>query len=255
MTKIIAVSNQKGGVGKTTTAVSLSAIIAEKGKKTLLIDMDPQTNATVASGLLRGDLQFSVLDLLLDEQQAEQVCLSTAYPHFYVLPASPDLTALEKESMHHPHKHELLKQHLSEWTQDFEYIFIDCPPTINLLTVNALVAADYVLVPMQCEYFALEGLSSLLDTIGQIQNSVNPDLSIIGFVRTMFDGRTRLTVDVSEQLQACLSSLLLKTLIPRNITLAEAPSHGEPINHYARFSKGSIAYQELADEIISRLKA
>lgn len=253
MTKILSVTNQKGGVGKTTTAVSLAASLAEKGKQVLLIDMDPQANATVACGLDRRTVKMGVMEVLTGESAPEDVCLHCETSNIWLLPASDTLTTFEISMAQHSTRHNLLKSHSEGWINRFDWVFIDCPPTLNLLTVNALVRSDYVLVPIQCEYFALEGVSSLLDTISLVRQTVNPHLRVAGFIRTMYDTRSRLTKEVSDNLIEHLKGLVFNTVVPRNVRLAEAPSYGLPILQYDNSSKGAYAYRAVADELQQRI--
>lgn len=253
MSKTIAVTNQKGGVGKTTTAVSMAAALAEQGHDVLLIDLDPQGNATVACGLSKHELTHQVMDVMLGAQAAEDVYVHCAKANFCLLPANDELGAFERTIDDHAQRHLMLKKHTNGWIERFDYVLIDCPPTLNLLTVNALVCAEYVLVPIQCEYFALEGVSSLLETIGQIRRSVNPELKIAGFVRTMYDSRSKLTRDVSKSLFKHLKTMVFNTVISRNIRLAEAPSHGMPITLYDRHAKGAKEYRKAAVELVKRI--
>ncbi|MBP3194182.1 MAG: ParA family protein [Cardiobacteriaceae bacterium] len=253
MTKTIAVTNQKGGVGKTTTAVSLAAIFAERGDRVLLIDFDPQTNATVACGVNCRKLPVSVLDVIVGEEKPENVCLFVQECNLHLLPSHRDLTAAESEMAGKKERYAALKNNCGQWLEQFDWVFIDCPPTLNLLTVNALVAADFVLVPIQCEYFALEGVGALLETIGEIKKTVNPKLEIAGVLRTMYDPRSRLTKDVSDNLAAHFKNLLFEVSVPRNIRLAEAPSFGKPINKYEPNSKGAESYRLVAEELERKL--
>ncbi len=252
-TKILAVTNQKGGVGKTTTAVSIASALAEGGREVLLIDMDPQSNATVACGLDKRQVQHSVMDVMLGTAAPEDVCAYCEGSQMSLLPANDDLTGSDGELARDHNRHALLKTHCAGWIERFEWVFIDCPPTLNLLTINAMVAADYVLVPIQCEYFALEGVSALLDTIGQVRKTVNPALRVAGFVRTMFDQRSRLTHEVSDNLITHLKGLVFEAMVPRNVRLAEAPSYGMPIIQYDGHSKGAKAYRQIARELVQRL--
>lgn len=254
MAYVIAVTNQKGGVGKTTTAISLAAVLADKGHKTLLIDIDPQGNASTSFGLDKREIEQGVMEVLTGEIAPEAVCHFQEESGVWLLPANDSLSGADALLRDYAQKHALLKAHLTTWASRFEWILIDCPPTLNLLTVNALVAADYVLVPMQCEYFALEGVSSLLDTIGRLRQTVNPTLQIAGFVRTMYNQQSRLSREVSQTLLNHFKELVFETTIPRNVRLAEAPSHGLSIVQYERKSRGAIAYFALADELIARVQ-
>lgn len=251
--KVLAVSNQKGGVGKTTTAVSLAAAFAEKGKKTLLIDLDPQGNASVACGVDRSAVEYGVMEVMTQKITASKAALYLEDAGFYLLPANENLSADDGDMLQNEVRHRLLKLSLHGFIEDFDWVFIDCPPTLNLLTVNAMVAANYVLVPIQCEYFALEGVGALLDTVGQIRKTVNPDLKVAGFLRTMYDVRSRLTREVSENLIEHLQGLVFSEVIPRNVRLAEAPSYGMPIIQYDGRSKGAQSYRSVASELEQRL--
>lgn len=252
-TTILAVTNQKGGVGKTTTAVSVAAALAEGGREVLLIDMDPQSNATVACGVDKRKVSRSVMDVMLGKAAPEEVCIYCEGARISLLPANDDLTGSDEELARDRRRHALLKTHCTGWLERFEWVLIDCPPTLNLLTVNAMVAADYVLVPIQCEYFALEGVSALLDTIGQVRQTVNPALRVAGFIRTMFDQRSRLTHEVSDNLITHLKGLVFEAIVPRNVRLAEAPGYGMPIIQYDSSSSGAKAYRQIARELLERL--
>ncbi len=251
MAKIVAITNQKGGVGKTTTAVNLAASVAASNQTVLLIDLDPQGNATMGSGVDKNALVHSVNEVLLRDCLLEQACLSTN-AGFDLLPANGDLTVAEVSLMEQPHRETVLYKALQPVQQRYDYIFIDCPPTLNTLTLNALVAADSVIIPMQCEYYALEGLAALLTTIEQVQASVNTRLQIEGILRTLYDARNRLSVEVSRQLLDHFKQKVYRTVIPRNVRLAEAPSHGLPILQYDKTSSGAGAYMVLAAEFLGK---
>ena len=247
-TKVIAITNQKGGVGKTTTAVNLSASLCAIKRKILLIDLDPQGNATMGSGVHKEKIDFSTADVLLSLVSIQNVIHKTE-AGYDLLPANSQLIAAEVQLSRLNEREYFLRKILNPICENYDFIFIDCPPSLNILTVNALVAATSVIIPVQCEYYALEGLASLVGTIEQIKNTVNSELQIEGLLRTMYDGRNRLTLEVSEQLMQHFPGKVYKTVIPRNVRLAEAPSHGLPALHYDRDSQGAIAYLALAGEI------
>jgi chromosome partitioning protein len=251
MAKVIAIANQKGGVGKTTTAINLSSSLAAHHQRILLIDLDPQGNATMGCGVDKNDLVHTSNDVLLRDCLAARACLKTT-DGFDLIPTNSDLTVAEVSLMASEHRETFLQKALQPLLDAYDFIFIDCPPALNTLTINAFVAADSVLIPMQCEYFALEGLAALLSTIEQVQGSVNPRLHIEGLLRTMYDGRNRLCSDVSKQLLDHFGHKVYRTVVPRNIRLAEAPSHGLSALQYDKTSAGAAAYMVLAAEIMGK---
>ncbi len=250
--RIVAVANQKGGVGKTTTALNLAAGLAELEKRVLLVDMDPQGNASTGSGVELSEDQLTICEVLLGEARAEDVRVRAEAMKVDLLPANGDLTAAEVGLMEADDRASVLKDALAGLRHQYHHILIDCPPALNVLTLNALTAADAVLIPMQCEYYALEGLSALVNTIDQIQASVNPDLEIEGLVRTMYDVRNNLSSAVSRQLHEHFGERVYGTVIPRNVRVAEAPSYGQSVIHYDRDSRGAVAYMGLAGEYLRR---
>jgi chromosome partitioning protein len=253
MSKIISIANQKGGVGKTTTAINLAASIALSGKKVLLIDIDPQGNAS--SGLGVAEDAKGVYELLMGEASLAEVTCSTEIETLKIIPSRVDLTGAEIELVARESREKVLKRALTNKIDEYEFVVIDCPPSLGLLTLNALAVSNSVLIPMQCEYYALQGLSHLLKTLKLVKKSINPELKVEGILLTMFDGRTLLAAQVKDQVQKYFSDYLLKSVIPRNVRLSEAPSHGKPIMLYAGRSRGADSYVELAKEIISRSKS
>jgi len=254
MGKIIAIANQKGGVGKTTTSINLSACIAAKGKKVLVIDIDPQGNTTSGYGIEKNELENTIYELILGDCSIEDCILKEVFPNISILPSNVNLAAAEIELIGVEKKEYILKNEV-DWVKDrFDFIIIDCPPSLSLLTVNAMTTADSVLVPIQCEYYALEGLSQLIHTINLVKERLNPDLDMDGVVFTMYDSRTNLSAQVVENVKNHLSQKVYSTLIPRNIRLAEAPSYGQPINVYDPKSAGAESYMALAEEVINNNK-
>ena len=253
MGKIIAIANQKGGVGKTTTSINLSACLAELGKKVLVIDLDPQGNTTSGLGIDKDELDNTVYELMLDECSIKESIVSVeGLEHLKVIPSNVNLAGAEIELLGINDKEYILKNAVDYIADDFDYIMIDCPPSLNMLTVNAMTTADSVLVPTQCEYYALEGISQLMHTIELVQERLNDKLKINGVVFTMYDGRTNLSNDVVDTVKSNLDTTIYQTIIPRNVRLAEAPSHGLPINLYDSRSAGAESYRNLAKEIIDR---
>tara|TARA_Y100000588_G_scaffold372063_1_gene444164 strand:+ start:1744 stop:2514 length:771 start_codon:yes stop_codon:yes gene_type:complete len=251
MAKVIAITNQKGGVGKTTSAINLSASLAAAKHRVLLVDLDPQGNATMGSGIDKNDLVHSVNDLLLGDCLAKHVKLTTE-GSYDLIPSNGDLTVAEVSLTSAEDRQFRLTNALQPILSDYDFVLIDCPPALNALTINGLVAADSILIPVQCEYYALEGLAALIQTIEQIQSAIKPDLEVEGILRTMYDARNRLCKDVSTQLLEYFGSKVYRTVIPRNVRLAEAPSHGMSAVQYDKNSAGASAYMVLASEVIGR---
>ena len=252
MGRVIAVANQKGGVGKTTTAINLSACLAEKGQKVLAIDMDPQGNMTSGLGIDKDEVEKNIYDLMIGQVGVEEVLQKEAIENLDIIPTSIDLSAAEIELIGVDDKEFIIRNAIAPIKDNYEYIIIDCPPSLSMLTINAMTTADSVLVPIQCEYYALEGLSQLIHTVNLVRERLNPTLDIEGIVFTMYDARTNLSMQVVENVKDHLNQKVYKTMIPRNIRLAEAPSYGMPINLYDAKSAGAESYMALADEVIKR---
>ena len=252
MGRIIAIANQKGGVGKTTTAINLSSCLAEKGKKVLAVDMDPQGNMTSGLGLDKNSIEDTIYDLIIGESEINQVIKKDILENLDIIPTSIDLSGAEIELLDEENKEFIVRNAISKVKDEYDYIIIDCPPSLSMLTINAMTTADSVLVPIQCEYYALEGLSQLIHTVELVRDRLNENLQIEGVVFTMYDARTNLSLQVVENVKDNLQQNIYKTIIPRNIRLAEAPSYGMPINHYDPKSAGADSYMRLADEVISR---
>lgn len=252
MGRIIAIANQKGGVGKTTTATNLSACLAEKGKKVLAIDMDPQGNMSSALGIDKNNTENTIYELILEECSLEECRVEEVIENLSIIPSNVNLAGAEIELIGLDNKEYILRKYVEKVRDKYDFIIIDCPPSLNTLTVNAMTTADTVLVPIQCEYFALEGLSQLIHTINLVRDRLNPNLEIEGVVFTMFDARTNLSLQVVENVKENLNQAVYKSIIPRNVRLAEAPSHGKPITLYDSKSAGAEAYRDLAEEVIDR---
>ncbi|MBQ2405652.1 MAG: ParA family protein [Lachnospiraceae bacterium] len=254
MGKIIAIANQKGGVGKTTTSINLSACIAAKGKKVLVIDIDPQGNTTSGFGIEKNELENTIYELILGDCSIHDCIIKDIIPKLSILPSNVNLAAAEIELIGVQKKEFILKNEVDYIKDKYDYIIIDCPPSLNLLTINAMTTATSVIVPIQCEYYALEGLSQLIHSVNLIKERLNPELEMEGVVFTMYDSRTNLSAQVVQNVKSYLDEKVYNTLIPRNIRLAEAPSYGKPINLYDPKSAGAVSYMELANEVMSRKK-
>lgn len=252
MGKTIAIVNQKGGVGKTTTAVNLAAAVGAKGKKVLLVDIDPQGNATSGMGIEKRQLQFSAYDILINDAKASDVIKTSKFKNVDILPANMNLAGAELELVEIKNRETKLKLSLAHIKEQYDYIFMDCPPSLGLITLNALCAADTIMVPIQCEYYALEGLSQLMATVRQVKRLYNSHIELEGVILTMYDGRLNLTQQVVEEVKKFFPNKVFKTVVPRNVRLSEAPSFGQPVMYYDRLSKGSSAYEELAKEFIEQ---
>lgn len=253
MARIIAIANQKGGVAKTTTAVNLAACLEEKGKKVLLIDLDPQGNATSGSGILKHRLTRCIYDVIIDDEDIKNIIVDTDLPNLKVAPARIELAGAEIELVSMMYREGKLTTALGSVKDDYDFIIIDCPPSLGLLTLNALCAATDVLIPIQCEYYALEGLSLLVNTLDKVTRSINKDLKIIGVLLTMFDARTNLSIQVVDEVKNYFREKVFRTIVPRNVRLSEAPSHGQPISLYDNKSRGAEVYRDLAEEVLERV--
>ena len=253
MGRVIAVANQKGGVGKTTTTINLSAALAEAGKQVLTIDIDPQGNTTSGLGVDKSQVDYTIYDLILGECSIEESVIVSDFENLYLIPSNVDLAGAEIELIGIQNKEFIVRDAVKQIRDDYDFIIIDCPPSLNMLTINAMTTADTILVPIQCEYYALEGLSQLIHTINLVKERLNPDLDMEGVVFTMYDARTNLSLQVVENVKNNLHQKIYKTIIPRNVRLAEAPSHGLPITAYDTKSAGAESYRLLAEEVINRV--
>lgn len=252
MGKTVAIFNQKGGVGKTTTCINFAAALGQKGKKTLLVDIDPQGNTTSGIGIDKSDLEASSYDVLINQYPAKDAVMQTEFKNLYVLPANMNLAGAELELAENDNRFKVLKKALATVVMDFDYIILDCPPSLGLLSLNALTASDTLIVPLQCEYYALEGLSQLISTVRTVKQSYNEHLELEGIVFTMYDSRLKLNQQVIEEVDKFFPNKAYKTFIPRSVKLAEAPSFGQPVLYYEKYSKPSFAYKKLAEEFLKK---
>lgn len=250
--RVVAVINQKGGVGKSTTVINLTACLGENKKKVLVIDFDPQGNSTSGYGIEKEELDHDVYDVILHDYPIEDAIIETCEPNVFMVPATIQLATAEIELVTTMARESVLKDAIASIRDEFDYIFIDCPPSLGLLTINALIAADSLLIPIQCEYYALEGVAKLLESMQMVKRRMNPELEIFGVLMTMYDSRTTLSKQVVDEVRNYFGPKMFKTIIPRNVKVSEAPSHGLPVIKYARVSKGSLAYMKLAKEVVAR---
>ena len=255
MGKIVSIVNQKGGVGKTTTAVNLASSVAQMGKKVLLVDMDSQANATSSFGILQKKVKYTIYDILINNIDIKDVIVTSAFDNIDVVPSHIDLAGAEIEMVVADNREFLLKNALNSIRHLYDFIFIDCPPSLGLLTLNGLAASNSILIPIQPEYFALEGVSKLINTVRQVKKRINPSLFLEGVLLTMYDGRLNLTLQVAEEVKKYFGNKVYKNVIPRNVRLCEAPSHGMPVSAYDRYSKGALCYRELAKEFVANQEA